>query len=323
MGKLSKDDIEDLIEKCGSEPTIWKRDEMQICCPVHQERNPSMGVSYEKQICHCFACGFAGNFPWLLFNASDDFKSYREAVEFIENEYGVTYDLDSDKVQNIKRYDDVLDSKESMKRKELPLYKLAPFMSGKETYQYFFKRGFSKSTMQKYMIGRDLDNKTVTIPVFYEDNTLAGVIGRFISKKRKKNERYKIYDHFERGKLLYPLNHFENNGTVILVEGQFDAIRLQELGYKNALAKMGVSLTDEQSKYLIDLGVERIINIGDNDKRGEEGRIDDYYQLKRYMDILSVDYPSYGKDVCDWSDEDIKEMIENAHGKVRNIRRYV
>ena len=37
----------------------------------------------------------------------------------------------------------------------------------------------------------------------------AGIIGRYISKKRKKNERYKIYDSFNRGQVLYPLDKFK------------------------------------------------------------------------------------------------------------------
>ena len=68
--------------------------------------------------------------------------------------------------------------------------------------------------MQKFMIGYDDDSKTVTIPVFNEENKLVGVIGRYISSKRKKNERYKIYDHFERSRYLYPENFLKvKNGT--------------------------------------------------------------------------------------------------------------
>jgi hypothetical protein len=44
--------------------------------------------------------------------------------------------------------------------------------------------------------------------------------------------------------------------------------------------------------------------------------------LKDLVDFKIVDYPSYGKDVCDWSDEDIHKMIDNAHGTiVKKIRR--
>ena len=73
--------------------------------------------------------------------------------------------------------------------------------------------------------------------MFFDDGVLAGIIGRYISKKRKKNERYKIYDSFNRGQVLYPLDKFKlEDNTIILVEGQFDAIRMRKAGFYNTLA---------------------------------------------------------------------------------------
>lgn len=322
-GKLSKSDIEDLIVECGSTPTIWKRDDMQICCPVHQELHPSMGVSAEKQVCHCFACGFKGNFAWLLFNSQpDQYRTYRDALKYIEDTYEVSIEL-GENIHEIPRYEDLDFDKYVEDRFELPLYKIAPFKSGKETYKYFFDRGFTKDTMQKFMIGRDLVSKTVTIPVFYEDNKLAGVIGRYIDPKRLKNERYKIYFNFPRGNILYPIDKFEViEDTAILVEGQLDAIRLHELGYTNALCTMGVELTKEQADILCEV-CARVIDVGDNDERGKEARSRNKALLKGKVTYLEVDYPNHGKDVCDWSKEEIDEMIGSAHSMFKSIGKYV
>ena len=41
-----------------------------------------------------------------------------------------------------------------------------------------------------------------------------------------------------------------------------------------------------------------------------DGSID---MIKNKVEFLIVDYPDYGKDVCDWSDEDIHNMLKNAH----------
>ena len=43
--KLSKEQIEDLLEYCGTTPTFWRDDDMLCCCPIHGESNPSMGVN--------------------------------------------------------------------------------------------------------------------------------------------------------------------------------------------------------------------------------------------------------------------------------------
>lgn len=333
--QLNQDQIDDLLTYCGSTPTRWKDTDTLVCCPVHGESNPSMGISSEKQVCHCFSCGFAGDLTKLLLysrpddfgfkSKKDEFRAYRKANDFLISRYELEVHELGHNTRNIKRFDDVREkiinvSKDS--RKILPKFKLAPYMSGKETYQYFFDRGFTKEDMKDFMIGRDLDNKTVTIPVFYEDKQLAGIIGRYIAKNRLKNQRYKIYDEFERSRLLYPLDHFESkDDTIIIVEGQLDAIRMHKLGYTNTLAPMTVELSYTQCEWVCK-HCSTLIWIGDNDSRGIEGRDKTRNKLKNKIDFRIVDYPNYGKDVCDWSDKDIHYMINNSHGVlVKKLRR--
>lgn len=291
-----------------------------------------MGVSEDKQICHCFSCGFAGDFAKFLmyslpddfgFNANDDktyFRGIRKARQFLSDRYELEYRELSYKTKMVKRYEDTLIAPKQ-ERHEIPLYKIAPFKSGKETYKYYYDRGFEKEDVKKFMVGRDLENKTVTIPAFYQDGTLAGVIGRYISAKRKKNERYKIYD-FPRGEILYPMNFYEPlNDTMILVEGMFDAQRMIKLGYINTQAKMGVELTPKQANLVCD-NCETLIYIGDNDERGLEGREHDRKLLGGRVNFLIVDYPDYGKDPCDWDKDTIDEMVRTAHSPIkRKLRR--
>lgn len=320
---LSKEQIEDLIEECGSSPTFWRQDDMQICCPVHGESNPSMGVSAEKQMCHCFSCGFKGNLVWLLFKSQPDrFRSYAQAEEYFDDRYELEHHRVSGKLLNIPRYDETKDKKPVKKQDNgiLPMYTLAPFKSGKETYKYFYQRGFDTGDVKEYMIGRDLRSKTVTFPIFDAESNLVGVIGRYISKNRKHNERYKIYS-FERGKLTYPLDKYDGSDTMILVEGNFDAIRMRKLGYTNTQAIMSNNMTKEQAKLISDL-VSTVIYLGDNDKRGVEAREENIQLLKDFgVKTLLVDYPDKGKDPCDWSDEEIHTMVKTAHGKKLRIKR--
>jgi len=51
--------------------------------------------------------------------------------------------------------------------------------------------------------------------------------------------------------LLYPLDHFESkDDTIIIVEGQLDAIRMHKLGYTNTLAPMTVELSYTQCEWV-------------------------------------------------------------------------
>lgn len=332
--RLSKEQVEDLLIYCNTTPTFWKQEDCLVCCPVHGESHPSMGVSLEKQVCHCFSCNFAGDFTKLLmYSLPEEFgldkdnpntfsKAYARASEFIATRYELEYRELGHKVRRIKRYKEESKHIELDDRKTIPLFKIAPYQSGKETYKYFFDRGFTKEDMQKFKVGRDLDNKTVTLPVFYEDNTLAGVIGRYISKHRLKNQRYKIYDNFERSSILYPLNLSKViEGVAILVEGQFDVMRMHQFGYENTFALMTNNLSWKQSEWLCK-NCHTVIWIGDNDDRGIESREKARKKLKGKVVFKTVDYPEYGKDVCDWSKEDIDTMINSARSILgRKIKR--
>ena len=339
--RLTEAQVDDLLDYIDtSNPNYWKDGEKLICCPVHGESNPSMGVSIEKQICHCFSCHFAGDFAKLLMYSkpeefgydmsTDDrakktwFRAYKSAKEFLATRYELEYREIGRRLKSVKRFEQTRNIylQDEEKRTELPKFKLAPFKSGKETYKYFFDRGFSKEEMREYMIGRDLDNETITIPVFYEDGVLAGVIGRYIDKNRKKNQRYKIYNEFERGKVLYPLDKAKPiKGVAIIVEGQFDAIRMHRAGYTNTYAIMTNDLSRYQADWLCK-NCDCVIWIGDNDDRGFEGREKARNMLKNKIDFKIVDFPDHGKDVCDWSDEEIEEMLNTARGvNIRKLKR--
>lgn len=342
--KLNEAQVDDLLIYIDTyNPNYWKDGEKLICCPVHGESNPSMGVSIDKQVCHCFSCGFAGDFARLLahskpeefgikynadgkINNASEFRAIRRAREFLALRYELEYHEIGRRTRNVKRYEQTRNVylRDEEKRVELPRYKLAPFKSGKETYGYFFDRGFTKEEMQEFMIGRDIDNETITIPVFYEDNVLAGVIGRYIAKDRKKNQRYKIYDEFERSKLLYPLNKSKpKKGVAIIVEGQLDAIRMHRAGHTNTYAIMTNAMSKNQADWLC-ANCDCVVWIGDNDDRGLEGREKARKLLKNKIDFKIVDYPPHGKDVCDWSDKEIEEMLTSARGvNVRRLKRLI
>ena len=95
--QLNQDQIDDLLTYCGSTPTRWKDTDTLVCCPVHGESNPSMGISSEKQVCHCFSCGFAGDLTKLLLysrpddfgfkSKKDEFRAYRKANDFLISRY--------------------------------------------------------------------------------------------------------------------------------------------------------------------------------------------------------------------------------------------
>lgn len=323
---LTHGQIEDLVlNVCGSEKIrYWKNDKLQICCPVHMEKHPSCSVNARYipddsnevlQVYHCFSCGSSGTLQKLLYLSRQDlFKNELEATKFIEERYNISFEHKARvNLKHIKRYEELNQVNEQVLEVK-PYYSLAPFKSGKETYDYFFERGFTKEEMQEYMIGRDLKLQTVTIPVFYENGELAGVIGRKLPITcTEYSQRYHIYD-FSKGKLLYPLDKLEVlDGEIILIESQLDTILMRRWGYKNVLATMGGTLTFAQAKIIEGL-CEKVILLFDNDNGGKLAQDRAEKLLKGRVRIKKCIYPAQnkGKDPSEWGEELTRQIISTA-----------
>lgn len=322
---MTKEQIEDLLDNvvCTPERRDWKGNKIQFCCTVHGESHPSCGINIDYvpedkpnehyQVAHCFSCGFSGTIPWFVFKSlPDKFKSIKEVEEFLKKRYGVSYKYTYDPNTNqIRRYEDVEDANKKT-RYELPRYELAPFKSGKETYQYFFDRGFDKEDMKRFMIGRDLENETVTIPAFWEDGVLAGIIGRYIDPKRPKNMRFKIYG-FPKGSLIYPLDKIKVvNDTLIGCESMLDVIKLHKWGFPNAVAMMGDGMSKQQADQIV-RRCNVFIDLFDHDKGGLEARRIARKRLgDRVMYLIPSYYPDKGKDPSDWGEMETVKVIRSA-----------
>ena len=301
------------------------KDNVQGCCPVHGESTPSMGYSFSKNVAHCFSCHWSGNIQWLLFKTCEgEFKSVYDVERWIRERYNVDlgkYSVDFTK--NLRRYDDIEDAEEEIEEKqhELPRHFLAPFKSGKETYKYYYDRGFNRKDLVYFNVGRDLENETVTIPVYNADSTLCGVVGRYIDPNRPKNARYRVYE-FPKGKVTYPIDKLEiKDDTLILVEGILDAMWLHKHGYTNAQSILGNGLTYEQCDLLKDYEFSTVILAFDKDSGGDTAiniakkRLGDSYTYKQVI------YPEGVKDVQEMSKEQLDNMFNQLKNGKRTFRR--
>ena len=57
------------------------------CCPFHDDNSPSMSVSDEKGVYHCFSCGASGDV--FKFVSEKEGMSFPEALEYIAEEGGI------------------------------------------------------------------------------------------------------------------------------------------------------------------------------------------------------------------------------------------
>lgn len=324
--RLSKEQIEDLLEYIGVQKVgQWKGDNIQFCCPIHGEVHPSCGINADYtpkdeigthyQIFNCFSCGASGSLVWFLYKSMpDDFKSVYEAEQFMSDRYGVDYkQFVSDlKTRHLRRFETFGEKEHTQGRKELSMTKIAPFKSGKSTYKYFFQRGFTVEDMKEWKIGRDLESKTVTIPAFYENGKLAGVIGRYIDPSRPKNSRYKVYN-FQRSSIIFPEDKLEIiNDTIIGVEGMFDCIALHKWGRPNTICIMGNKMSASQADYIA-THCKKFIALWDNDDGGKKADEIARQRLGGKVSYLTCDYSiAEGKDPSEWGEVLTNKILSTA-----------
>jgi len=328
---------------------------IQFCCPFHGETRPSCGIHTDKEYGKCFACGESFNLAKLVAHqlgfympngAYDLAKGYR----WLEEKYNVEKKSVSKERMHLRKIDDEEDEEEEsvVGRYETPLVRIAPFRGGKSTHQYFLNRGFTKETVKKFKVGWDRELFRVTVPIFWEDGTLFGVIGRAILNPKingKDNPEYKkvynksnfaryfIYDSAPIGEILFPLNHFKPiNHTAVLVEGQYDCMWIHQMGYPNALSSITSKLTVDgktkecaQAELLKSLGVRKVILMRDDDEAGIKGNEHDYQILKKDFIVYGVQYPKGKTDPQSLTKEEYDYMIENKFpykvGSKRRLRK--
>ena len=325
---VTREQLLDILDYIGVNKVVNKegKDDVQFCCPIHGENNPSAGFSLEKQVFNCFSCHAHGDITWLLFKSlPNEFSSLREVDEWLKDRYGIDFKSFDEKIkERIISYEDTAEkTKKVSKRVVLPRFELAPFMSGKSTYKYFFKRGFTKQTMRDRLIGYDEESRTVTVPVFWEDGELAGILGRYIDPDRPKNKRYKIYN-FNTGEVLYGMDliNYENR-TCILCEGLLDSLWLYQCGIENAMATLTNSVSRTQMKFLRK-HFDTIIDFSDCDDMGNKFTEVLMKLGKNDFDIYSVKhlYPRGCKDPQDCTPKEIRSMLKhkkplNGYTKVK------
>ena len=245
-------------------------------CPFHDDTNPSMSVSRDKQIYKCFPCGASGNvFTFVMEYENVDFK---EAATILAKRVGIEFKRGSVKNNNTK-----FDKYYAMYDLALKLYQNNINSSfGKGAIDYLEKRFISKDIIKEFKIGLSLDNNALTdvllkkgysslemdnyglgsgygdlyrnrimFPLFDTNNRVVGFSGRiYNTTDGSKYINTKETPIFKKGELLYNYynakEHCRLSKNVILVEGFMDVIRLYTIGIKNAVALMGTALTKTQ-----------------------------------------------------------------------------
>jgi len=262
---------------------------LMILCPFHNEKNASFGISVDgdkKGVYQCFSCGESGNFFHLISYLDD--ITFEEAIS--------SYEKDSINVAEIKKLKDLFVNKlnKTMLKQKMKIINLRFLERFKKPYGKFLdyiieERKLNKKTIEKFNIlccdtnYDDLKWKNRVIIPWYD------LKGRLITiDARKIYEKDKIYKirkikNSDSNKVLFGLNFIERNSTIIIVEGSFDAMYLQQNNI-SAVALGTSSISDYQIKLLLK-HTNNIVLSFDGDIPYYRER--NMTSIKKYKDILS------------------------------------
>ena len=313
-----KTDIVDLISEYI--PLIKKGKNYFGVCPFHDDSNPSMSVSREKQIYKCFSCGASGN----IYNFLMDYEhiDFKEALSKLSSKLGINIENTTIKVNNkFDKFYEIYDLTSKLYQNNLLSEK------GSSARNYLKSRNISLEEIKKFNIGLSFSNNQVVkqlekkynlldledvglisnnhdifqnrimFPLMNLENKTVAFSGR-IYDTNSKDSKYintKETNIFKKGEILY--NYYACKEDVrikkylILVEGFMDVIRLSTIGIKNVVATMGTSLTINQIKLLKRLS-NNIYLCFDGDNPGKLANINNGEELIKHdinIKVISLD----------------------------------
>ena len=206
--------IYEILGKYGFSP---QRNGM-IACPFHNERNASMKI-YDNNTFHCFGCGADGDiFDFVQKMENCDFI---KAMEIITNS---TFQPYIPKQQPVKNK--VVKNPQAIKN-----YILKCFFERDKT-NYFYKRGLTQETQQRFHLGYDEKYNSVVIP--YNDD-----LTYYQSRNIDTKSFYKPNADFAGTEPLFNEKVLQLADCVFIVESPICALSIMQYGYL-AVALCGV-----------------------------------------------------------------------------------
>lgn len=276
-------------------------------CPFHDDHNPSMSISPEKQIYTCFVCGAHGN----VFNFIMDYDNvpFYEALKKVADKVGIPLDIS---VNSKKKENNISEDMYNIYDIANKYYQNNLLTKdGKEALEYLSNRGFTdeiiktfgvglstRSSLSKVLKSKKYDEEVlincgiasssengihdtfinrIMFPLCDLEGRVVGFSGRiYNTKDGSKYVNSKESEIFKKGMLLYNYHRAKEEcrkkKSVIIVEGFMDVIALYMVGIYNVVASMGTAITKEQAKLLKKLSTN-IILCFDGDSAGNKATL--------------------------------------------------
>jgi DNA primase len=305
----SASQIKSVLKSIGVDIIAETGNDFLCLCPFHGNRNtPSFSVSKERGAFICFnpSCGESGSIIDIVKRLTE--RNEFEAIRFIKVK----------EIENDIDFEDTLssvleDKPDFIEFSQETLDRLHADLAGnKDARDYFESRGINEESMKHFALGYSSAMNMVITPVHSPDGMPVGLVGRSISEKRFKNS-----NGLPKNKTMFNLHRAKKlGGIVIVVESNFDAIRVHQAGFPNVVATLGGHISNDNIN-LLNKYFTKIIIMTDSDEAGRSlgKNIASKLRNKEVLWAMYDDeilYPHGAKDVGDMNDAEIKQCVSNA-----------
>ena len=277
-------------------------------CPFHDDHDPSLSISEDKQIYKCFVCGNGGN----VFSFVSNYKkcSYVEAVIEVAKIIGKPLNIDyvaPKKENRYQRYYDLLNS-----YIEYTNYLLTATKQGLEAKEYLNNRGIDDDIINEFQIGFNPDGDKVYTILKAKEYSDEEMIKVYIARMGQKGMSdiffnritFPIHDKYgnpiaftardfkgfsdskyinsaqtiiyNKGDVLFNYHRAKDSSKkqqiVYVCEGVMDVIAYKRAGIDNVVATLGTACTANQIAELKELARTIVLSY-DGDRAGKAANI--------------------------------------------------
>ena len=347
---ISKQSIEDLKKRSKISDFVLSTTTGKLrgtkgmaLCPFHGEKTASMSFTDVENLFHCFGCKMGGDIYKYVQEINN--LEFQDAVELVAEKYGfkLTYTETSQtndfknfqqKINLIDEYfKEMMDSKKSKKAKEyltsrkfneqdLKRYDISFIDSNVEDFQKFCdKNKISDFDLKKLGFISSNDNflfkNRIMFPILNFRSETIAYGGRALEDFGPKYLNSSDSVLYKKNRNLYFTKEFissvKKKGYAFLVEGYFDVLSLNQLGYSNSASPSGTALTIQQLE-AVSRYTNKILLCFDNDEAGlkaTERVLEIKNQVSNQLEIHCLNLPEKYKDISELyeKDEDIFSSV--------------
>lgn len=310
-----------------SEPLPTFLPKVECPNPDHQTSKRHFQINTKKPLVHCFAgCGISGSYEHAIAVITGGTEKDARRAILRQSRVALVGEVGNLSLGRGARKtvgaDDALATDE--RTLEGGGYQWLP----KAARAFLDKRGIDGPSRGKWRIGWDEGCDRLVIPAYDDRGILRFLIRQRIDGGRAAKYLYTpgaIKTSLLFGGCYIDREQLRSSG-LILCEGPLDAIRLHQLGQRNAVAILGTGISKKQVRLVDKLGPKRVYLMFDKDDAGVHN-IEIAKSVIRKTPLYICRYPSGKGDPAEMTREEVGRSLERAltifefNRKARTIRR--